>query len=173
VLPWPPQPTMPPVAMPDKTTMPSMIRRRRLRDGRPSINMQATVTPPAMDQRVPGRAGTVVAPVVGALVLMVRVAEPAIDPVMLTGLLEPKLSVGRFAAPEGLDVRAAVSATLPVNPLVGLTVMVVEFPLVAPRANERLAEPGLSVRPGVGGAPVETTRFTEEPAVTAVPPPGL
>jgi hypothetical protein len=95
--------------------------------------MQARVTPPAMDQRVPGRAGTVTPLVVAAVVLIVRVAEPAADPIMLTGLVEPKLSVGRFAAPAGLDVRVAASVTVPVNPLVGLTVMVAEFPLVAPR----------------------------------------
>ena len=172
VLPLPPQPTMV-VRMPKKTATPSMFRRRRLRDGRPTISMQARATPPAMDQRVPGRGGTEAAPVVAGVVLIVRVAEPAADPVMLTGLVDPKLAVGRFVAPAGLDVRVAASATLPVNPLVGLTVMVVEFPLVAPRANVRVAEPGLSVRPGVGGAPVETRRLTEEPAATVVPAAGL
>jgi hypothetical protein len=138
------------------------------------ISMQASAMPPTTDQRVSGRAGIMAAPEVAAVVLIVRVAMPAVDPVILTGLVEPKLNVGRFAAPVGLDLRVATSATLPVNPLVGMTVMVVEFPLVAPRANVRLAEPGLSARPGVGGgAPVETRRLTEEPAATAVPAAGL
>ena len=76
--------------------------------------------------------GYVRAALVGAVVLMVRVAVPAVVPVMLTGLVEPKLNVGRYSAPDGLDVIAAVSATLPVKPPVGVTVMVDVFPVVAP-----------------------------------------
>jgi hypothetical protein len=72
--------------------------------------------------------------VVGAVVEIVSVAFPAVDPVMLTGVVEPKLRVGRSTAPVGLDVMAAVSATLPVKPKspFGVTVMAEEFPVVTP-----------------------------------------
>ncbi len=53
-----------------------------------------------------------------------RVAVPAAVPVMLTGLVEPKLTVGGLCAPFGLVVTAAVSATLPVKPPAGVTVIV-------------------------------------------------
>ena len=63
---------------------------------------------------------------------MVSVAVTADVPVMLTGLVEPKLSGGGSWAPDGLDVIAAVSVTLPVKPPPGVTVIVEVFPLVAP-----------------------------------------
>ena len=50
------------------------------------------------------------------MVVTVSVAVPAALVVMLTFPVEPKLNVGRLDAPAGLDVIAAVSATLPVNP---------------------------------------------------------
>jgi hypothetical protein len=46
---------------------------------------------------------------------MVRVAVPAVVPVILTGLVVPKLKVGGYWAPAGLEVMAAVSVTLPVK----------------------------------------------------------
>ena len=60
------------------------------------------------------------------------VAVPAALPVMFTGLLEPKLKVGGYWAPFGLDVTDAVSATLPLKPPAGVTVIVEVFPVVAP-----------------------------------------
>jgi hypothetical protein len=51
-----------------------------------------------------------------AVVVTVTVADPAVALVMLTGEVEPKLNVGRLAAPLGLDVSAAVRGTLPVKP---------------------------------------------------------
>jgi hypothetical protein len=72
------------------------------------------------------------AALVTAVVVMVRVAVPAPAPVMLTGMVEPKLRVGGYCAPVGLDVRAAVSATLPVKPPEGVTVIVEVFPVVEP-----------------------------------------
>jgi hypothetical protein len=63
---------------------------------------------------------------------MVSVAVPAVEPVMSTGLVEPKLNVGGASAPAGLEVTAAVSATLLVKPPDGVTVMVEVFPEVAP-----------------------------------------
>jgi hypothetical protein len=62
----------------------------------------------------------------------VRVAAPAVVPEMLTGVVDPKLKVGGYWAPDGLDVRAAVNATLPMKPPAGVTVMVDVFPVVAP-----------------------------------------
>jgi hypothetical protein len=79
---------------------------------------------------------------------MVRVAVPAATPVMLTGVVEPKLKVGRFTAPVGLDVTAAVSATLPVKPPAGVTVMAEVFPVVAPGARVTLVP--ARVKPGAG-----------------------
>ena len=69
---------------------------------------------------------------VAAVVEMVRVAVPAVVLVMLTGVVDPKLKVGGYWAPAGLDVRAAIKATLPVKPPAGVTVMVDVFPVVAP-----------------------------------------
>ena len=63
---------------------------------------------------------------------IVSVAVPAVVPVILTGLVEPKLNVGRSWAPVGVEVTAAVITTLPVNPPEGVTVIVEVFPVVAP-----------------------------------------
>jgi hypothetical protein len=70
----------------------------------------------------------------------VRVAVAAAAPGMLTGVVVPKLKVGRFWAPTGLEVMAADRLTLPVNPLVGVIVIVLVPPL-----------PGLTFR--VSGEP--------------------
>jgi hypothetical protein len=70
------------------------------------------------------------------VVEIVRVAVPADVPAMATGLVEPKLNVGRCWAPDGLEVIEAVSATLPVNPPTGVTVIVELFPVVSPGATE-------------------------------------
>jgi hypothetical protein len=47
---------------------------------------------------------------------MVSVAVPPPELVTFTGLVEPKLKPGRFCAPAGLDVIAAVNETLPAKP---------------------------------------------------------
>ena len=70
-----------------------------------------------------------------AVVVMVSVAELALAPVMLTGLVEPKLNVGGCTAPEGLDVTVAVSATLPVKPPAGVTETVEVLPVDAPAVS--------------------------------------
>jgi hypothetical protein len=70
-----------------------------------------------------------------AVVEMVRVAVPAVALVMLTGVVVPKLNVGKFCAPVGLPVMAAVNATLPVKPPLGITETVDAFPVVAPATN--------------------------------------
>ena len=69
-----------------------------------------------------------------AVVVMVSVAVAAVAEVMLTGEVEPKLKVGGEVAPLGLDVRAAVNATLPVKPAAGVIVTIEVFPVVAPAA---------------------------------------
>ena len=66
------------------------------------------------------------------MVEIVRVAVPAVVPEMLTGVVEPKLTVGGYWAPAGLEVRVAVSVTLPMNPPDGVTVTVDVFDVVAP-----------------------------------------
>jgi len=66
------------------------------------------------------------------VVEIVRVAVPALVPVMFTGLVEPKLKVGGYCASAGLAVTEAVRVTLPVNPFAGDTVILVVFPVVAP-----------------------------------------
>jgi hypothetical protein len=66
---------------------------------------------------------------------------------MLTGLVEPKLKVGGYWAPEGLKVTLAVRATLPVNPPLGVTVIVELFPVVAP--GKIVSAVPLIVRPGI------------------------
>ena len=80
--------------------------------------------------------GWVRAALVALVVEMVSVAGPAAVPLMLTGLVEPKLRVGGYRKPAGAEVIAAVSTTLPVNPPVGVRVIVEVFPAVAPGATE-------------------------------------
>jgi hypothetical protein len=87
---------------------------------------------------------------------MVNVAVPALVPLMLTGVVEPKLKVGRSWAPAGLEVTVAVSATLPVKPPAGVSVMVDAFAAVAPGVTETAVP--LIVKPGLtAGLTVRTT----------------
>lgn len=69
------------------------------------------------------------------MVEIVSVAVPAVVPAMLTGLVEPKLKVGGYWAPVGLEVITAVSAILPVKPPTGVTEIVEVLPATAPRAT--------------------------------------
>jgi hypothetical protein len=73
--------------------------------------------------------------VVVAVVLTVNVEVSGVAPLMVTevGL---RTHVGTLVAPAGWVVSAQVSGTVPVKPLVGVTVMVAVFPLDAPWANE-------------------------------------
>lgn len=87
----------------------------------------------------------------GAVVETVNVAVTAELPVTLTGFVEPKLNVGSSCAPEGAAVIAAESETLPVNPLLGVSVIVDVLPVVAP-GDTVTAVPAI-VKPG---APVVT-----------------
>jgi hypothetical protein len=87
-------------------------------------------------------------PVVAAAVVTVRVPVPFEAPVMLTGDVAPKLKVGGSVAPDGLDATAAVRVTLPVNSPLGITVMVVVLPVVAPGELMVMAPPLVSVKLG-------------------------
>jgi len=116
-----------------RAIMLSVDRQPRRRAGIPRIKMQTTVAAaPDANQGFPGRFGWTSVALVAAVVEMVSVAVPATVPVMLTGVVEPKLRVGGYWAPAGLEVTAAVRATLPVKPPAGVTVIVYVFPLVAP-----------------------------------------
>lgn len=96
--------------------------------------------------------------VVIAVVEMVSVQVPADAPVMLTGVVAPKLKVGRLVAPVGLVARAAVKATLPVKPPLGVTLTVDVFPVVAPGATLT----AVPLRVKLGGTAAETITFTTE-----------
>jgi hypothetical protein len=74
--------------------------------------------------------------VVVAVETAVSVKLTAAVPVMLTGGRGLGLQLIGLIAPDGA-VTAQVSATLPVNPFVGVTVTVEVFPLVAPGAMLR------------------------------------
>ena len=82
-------------------------------------------------------------------VVTVSVAVPAPGPEMITGVVAPKLSVGEFA-PDRPEAMLAVSATLPLNPFTGVTVMIDVLPEVAP-ADTATAVP-LNLKPGTGAA---------------------
>ena len=62
---------------------------------------------------------------------IVKVDAPSVVPSIDTevGL---RLQVGGLVAPDGLDVMAHVKATIPENEFVGVTTMVVVFPVEAP-----------------------------------------
>jgi len=111
----------------------------------PKSSRHARVAPPVAYHGIPGRLGYAREALDAAVVETVRVAGTPVVPVMLTGLVEPKLNVGTYWAPAGLEVMAAASVTLPVKPPTGVTVMVVVFPEVAPGATETAGP--LSVRP--------------------------
>jgi hypothetical protein len=51
---------------------------------------------------------------------------------IVTGEVEPKENVGGSLELEGLAVREAVRVTLPVNPPLGVAVIVAALPVVAP-----------------------------------------
>ena len=128
----PPQLTTPRARNASSTTMPSIDRQRRRRAGMPKNNKQANAAPPAAYHGTPRPLGRTSAAVVAAVVETVRVPVPFDAPVMLTGEVVPKLKVGGSVAPDGLFARTAVRATLPVNPPLGVTVMVAVLPVVAP-----------------------------------------
>lgn len=102
--------------------------------------MHARVAPPFWYQRLLGRAGLTRAALLAAVVATVSVAVEAFAPFKFSGVVVPKLNVGGSDAPTGLEVIAAVSATLPVKPPAGVSVIVEVFPVVAP-GDSVTAEP--------------------------------
>lgn len=131
-LPPPPQAKTPLVIAMRSASIPSMVRQLRRRAGMPKSSRQASVAPPAVYQGTTECLGCTSAELVAAVVVMVRVAVPAVVPVMVTGLVKPKLSVGGSTEPDGPVVIAAVNVTLPVKPLTGVTVIVDVLPVIEP-----------------------------------------
>jgi hypothetical protein len=74
-------------------------------------------------------------PLLAGVVKTVRTAVPAPEPIIVTGLVEPKLNVGRYCAPTGEELSTAEREILPAKPPVGATVIVEVFPDVAPRTT--------------------------------------
>jgi hypothetical protein len=102
----------------------------------PKNRTKARIVPPAVYNRAHGRDGYERAALVAAVVEMVRMAVTGWAPMIFTGLVEPKLNIGRSWAPAGLDVIPAVNTTFPVKPPLGVTVIVEVLPVVAPGATD-------------------------------------
>jgi hypothetical protein len=126
----------------------------------PKSNRQASVAPPVAYQGTPGRFGRSRAAELAAVVKIVSVAVAGPVPVILTGLVEPKVKVGGYCAPAGLDVRAAVITTLPVKPPAGVTVIVTVFPVDAPRATVTVVPVPVMEMPGGIGVLIVTEKVT-------------
>ena len=140
---WPPPPPdpphaiRPPAAVSKSSSIISIARHLRRRDGMPNRRMHANAAPPVVYHGTPRSFGEVRALVVGAVVLIVKVAVAVDVPETLTGEVAPKAKVGGFTAPAGLEARAAESTTLPVKPLLGgVMVMVEVLAVVAPAVTE-------------------------------------
>lgn len=125
----PPHAVIPTATNSSKSTNATGWMRRNLK---PRNIMPARVIPPKAYHRICWRPGVVSALWDLGVEDIVKIAVAGAVPVMLAGLVEPKLSVGKSLAPAGLDVSVAVSATLPVKPPTGVKVMVEVFPEVAP-----------------------------------------
>jgi hypothetical protein len=137
-----------------------LLSQPRRRVGMKKKTRHAIAALPAAIQRLEGCRGSVSAPVVGAVVEIVSVPVPAFVLEITTGLVEPKLTVGRSVAPAGLPVIRAVRATDPVNPPVGVTVIFDVFPVVAPGSSVTLA--AVRVKLGVTMAATVTLLAPEE-----------
>ena len=138
----PPPPLPPPLLLPPPppheivaARMANSTRARtrfneRRRSGTNKIITHANTAVPPGYQCEPGRMGRSSDPLV-AVVLIARLAVEGLNSSRLTELLPPKVNDGGFCAPAGLAVMDADSATLPTNPLTGVTVIVeeVEAPL--------------------------------------------
>jgi hypothetical protein len=135
-LPPPPPHATKPVAKATRSRNATSVKRRPLRRiGISKSKIQARKAPLEVSQRPSGFQGLLTAMFAGAVVVTVRVAVAGLAPVITTGLVEPKLKVGKLTAPLGLDVIAALSVTEPVKPPIGETVMVEALPAVAPGAT--------------------------------------
>src|ERR1035441_8458682 len=95
------------------------------------------------------------APLVAAVVEMVRVAVCAVVPVIVTDTGAKLHAAGSFAA---TGVMVQLRLTVPIYPFNGVTVMIEVFPVVAPRATETDAGVPLTVNVGFT-AVVTVTEF--------------
>jgi len=163
--PPPPPPPLPPPPHPiaaaetKKTSRPSIEIQFRRRAGIPKKKTIARAAPPADGQN--DFTGLFSA-VVGAVVVMVKVEVCAEAPLIVTdaGL---RVQVAGSVAPLGPETEQ-VNATAPVNPPVGVTVIVDVFPLVAPGLKLMLP---LLLRPKLGGTAAVTVTATDVVAVIA------
>jgi hypothetical protein len=104
---------------------------------------------------------------------MVRVAVPPPALVTFTGLVEPKLTVGISCAPDGVDVTAAVSDTLPMKPPAPEIVItsVALLPWVIGTVEAVGASTMLGATLTVNAIVVEAVRLPEVPAIVTVAAP--
>ena len=97
VLPPPPPHASTPLASVTRSiNIPSIVCHLRRRAGMPKSRMHARVVPPVTYHGTPGRFGWTRAALVAAVVVIVSVAVPAVLPEMLSGVVEPKLTVGGY-----------------------------------------------------------------------------
>src|ERR1700739_1542358 len=142
--PPPPDPPPPPPQLiaPPPSTISSMSMRRTLLPLRriapiPNNSKLAKANPPRR-HRVPGADGGATEALLAAVVEIVRVAVWLLVSEMVTGVVAPKLTGGVFTAPPGELVTLALRLTLPVNPPVGVRVIVDVFPAVEPATTATL-----------------------------------
>src|ERR1700733_12832687 len=117
-------PSTPPVSATRSISIASTVRQRRRGAGMPKSRRHAEAATPAAYQGTPGSSGWTSTELVGAVVEIVRVDAPAEAPVMPT-LVGLKVGIGTTVVPGGVVEKTAVSATLPVKPPIGVTVIVV------------------------------------------------
>jgi hypothetical protein len=86
---------------------------------------------------------------------------------MVTGLVEPKLSVGIYCAPAGVPEICADRLTLPVKPPAGVTVTVAVLLVVAPGAEMVTL---LALRAMDGGIAVTVTEAVPVDALKLLSP---
>ena len=103
-----------------------------------------------MDPLVPVTIIVYMPPVVVAVVVTVRVEVTADVPVM-SGVGGLRAQVAGLTAPDG-PVTEQASATLPVNPLDGVRVIVEVLPVVAPPSNDKVVGLASMLKVGVGAA---------------------
>jgi hypothetical protein len=104
---------------------------------------------------------------------IVSVAVPPPALVTFTGLVAPKLTVGISCAPDGVDVTAAVSVTLPVNPPAPeiVIVSVALLPCVTGTVDAVGASTMLGATLTVSAIVVEAVKLPETPVIVIVAAP--
>jgi hypothetical protein len=163
----PPLPSLPPL-LPHPTiateiavkiiSSPNSARFLYLRARRPRNRKQVSNEDTPAELAFPGCPESSNAELPVGVVETVRTAVVGPDPVIVTGLVDPKLNVGGSWAPEGAEAMSAVRTTVPVKPSVGVMVMVEVLPVVAPGRTAMGVAP--TVKEGGGRATVyfaETT----------------